>query len=369
MHKYPEKWSKLNTILSHDWLTGMRGGERVLEILCDGFRDAPIYTLFYNRSVISENINSHPVHTSWLQSVPGIFKYYRNLLPLFPSTIERITPGEADLIISTSHCIAKGIKPVGKTKHICYCFTPMRYAWTFFDEYFGSTPLKALAARPILSSMRRWDKNSSNRVDRFVAISQHVQKRIKEFYGRESDVVYPPVNTQLWTPGNGESGSFDLIVSALVPYKRIDLAVNAYNSLGFPLKIVGIGGELNKLRSMAKGNIEFLQWQSDKNILELYRGCRMLIFPGEEDFGIVPLEAQACGRPVVAYAKGGALETVLNRVSGVFFPEQTVKSLLEAVEECTASAWDKSVIRAHAEKFDNQNFINGMDGVISKVFS
>ena len=216
--------------------------------------------------------------------------------------------------------------------------------------------------------MRNWDHKTSNRVDLFVAISKHVQKRIKDFYGRDSDIVYPPVNTQYWTPGENGPGDFDLVVSAMVPYKRVDLAVEAYNNSGDRLKIVGIGGDLQRLKTIAKDNIEFLEWQPDEKILELYRSCRMLIFPGEEDFGIVPLEAQSCGRPVVAYGKGGALETIADRRSGVFFKEQTAQELVDAVEECAAIKWDPKTIREHAEKFSTQNFINSLGQTINKLF-
>lgn len=358
----------MNVALSHDWLTGMRGGERVLEILCDGFPEAPIYTLFHNPDSVSETINRHKITVSRLQNIPGILKYYRNLLPFFPGAIENIKPDRANLFISTSHCVAKGIKTPPGSKHLCYCFTPMRYAWTFYNEYFGSNPLKAMAARAVLPRLRQWDCRNSDYIDSFIAISKHVQSRIKQFYNRDSDIVYPPVDTGFWTPGEKTSGDFDLIVSALVPYKRVDLAVAAYNRLGFPLKVVGVGGELKKLRSMARTNIEFLQWQANENILELYRSCRMLIFPGEEDFGIVPLEAQACGRPVAAYGKGGALETVVDGTSGIFFRKQDEQSLIEAVEKCAASDWDSPAIRANAEKFDTQNFINGLSAAIEKLF-
>lgn len=369
MTQYSEKWPRLNVSLCHDWLTGMRGGERVLELLCDGFPSAPLYSLIHNPSAISPSINAHPIHTSFIQHIPGIFSYYRNFLPLFPCAIESMHPPKGtDLIISTSHCVAKGIKPPAGAKHICYCFTPMRYAWTFYDEYFGAQPIKSLFAKQLLPMLRSWDKKSCDRVDVFVAISKHVQKRIMDFYGRESDIVYPPVDTERLTPGKTNEKKFDLIVSAMVPYKRIDLAVKAYNRLGYPLKIVGIGGELKKLKAIAKDNIEFLNWQPDEIILDLYRSCRMLVFPGEEDFGIVPLEAQSCGRPVVAYARGGALETVVDNNSGIFFNEQTESSLIQAIETCASREWDPESIRAHAENFSTNNFLNGIAGVINKLF-
>ena len=358
---YPETWSRRNVVLSHDWLTGMRGGERVLELLCDGFPSAPIFSLIHNRGAMSAAINRHPVRTSWLQHAPGVMKWYRYYLPFFTAAVESLKPPAAELLISTSHCIAKGLRARPGTKHLCYCFTPMRYAWLFFDEYFGGSGLKKAAIKPILGSLRTWDRRTADRVDTFVTLSRHVQARIKKFYDREADVVYPPVNVDFYTPGQADHGGFDLIVSALVPYKRVDLAVRAYNRLGYPLKIVGTGTEYNALKNSAGPNIEFLGWQSDEANRDFYRNCRSLVFPGEEDFGIVPVEAQACGRPVVAYGRGGLLETVIENETGVFFNEQTEDSLLAAIETCASRKWDPGVIRKNAERFAPQVFIDGMD--------
>ncbi|MFA5043460.1 MAG: glycosyltransferase [Kiritimatiellia bacterium] len=370
-------------LLSHDWLTGMRGGERVLEVLCRIFPNAPIYTLLHNPAAVSEVIAAHPVTASWLQRVPGISRHYRYFLPLFPGAIERLHPKAADLLISTSHCVAKGLRPPKGAKHLCYCFTPMRYAWLFYEEYFGRNPLKKMALTPCLDRLRAWDRATCDRVDRFVALSRHVRKRILEFYGRESDVVYPPVNTEFWTPspdqrseiGNRQStigdqqcirvsGAYDLIVSALVPYKKIELAVRAYNRLGYPLKIAGAGTELKRLQRLAGARIEFLGRVDDGRIRDLYRHCRLLVFPGVEDFGIVPVEAQACGRPVVAYGAGGALETVVAGQTGVFFHAQTEGALLEAVEQAAATKWDPLAIRTNAERFGEADFISGLTASI-----
>jgi len=345
-------------VFCHDWLTGMRGGERVLEALVARFPDAPIYTLFHNPSAICRALNAHPVRTSWLQRLPGIQSRYRYLLPLFPSAITSLRPPEADLLVSLSHCVAKAIRPARGARHLCYCFTPMRYAWLFQDEYLGRNPLKRAVARPLLAWLRQWDRRTAGRVDSYVAISRYVQERIRRFYGRESEVVYPPVDTVRWTPGPArESGPFDLVASALVPYKRIDLAVAAYTRTGFPLKIVGTGTEAPRLRAHAGPNIEWLGWQSDDALLELYRACRLLVFPGEEDFGIVPLEAQACGRPVVAFGRGGVTETVADGATGLHFPEQTVSCLIDAVERAAARSWDPVEIRRHAEQFDTSVFL------------
>jgi glycosyltransferase involved in cell wall biosynthesis len=359
----------LKVALSHDWLTGMRGGERVLELLCDGFPEAQVHALIHNRSAVSERINRHPIRTSWLQSVPGIFKHYRNFLPFYTSAIGAMRAPEADLLISTSHCVAKGLKTRPGTKHLCYCFTPMRYAWLFFDEYFGGNPAKKLFLQPLLAYLRAWDVAASKKVNLFVAISQHVRRRIQIHYGREADVVYPPVNTDYYTPVAGPAGDFDLIVSALVPYKRLDLAVSAYARSGYPLKVVGTGTERSALESLAANNIEFLGWRPDDEVRELYRRCRLLVFPGEEDFGIVPVEAQACGKPVVAYAHGGALETVAKGVSGILFKEQSEEALIHAVDECASTRWDPSAIRANAERFSTQNFLDGLNASMQKCLA
>jgi glycosyltransferase involved in cell wall biosynthesis len=361
--QFPEEWNALDVVLCHDWLTGMRGGERVLEILCRAFPRAPIYTLIHNPSALSPDILAHPVHTSFLQHIPAILRKYRYFLPLFPAAVNTLRPPRADLVISTSHCVAKSLRPAPGSRHLCYCFTPMRYAWCLYDEYFGKNPLKATVAKPVLAALRRWDRATASRVNRFVAISRHVRERIRTAYGRESDVVYPPVNTARCTPSNpatAPQSSFDLIVSALVPYKRVDLAVAAYNRMGHPLLIVGTGTEFDRIRRMAAANVQLLGWQPDEHVLELYRSCRLLVFPGEEDFGIVPLEAQACGKPVVAFRRGGALETLREGTTGVFFDAQTPDALSAAVQTCARTTWNSAAIRRHAEDFGHQAFIDGL---------
>lgn len=361
---FPQEWSDLDVSLCHDWLTGMRGGERVLEILCSAFPSAPILTLIHSAAAVSDTINAHPVRTSWLQSVPGIFANYRMLLPLFPHAVRRLSPPPADLVISTNHCVAKAVRVPRGARHLCYCFTPMRYAWTFYREYFGTNPVKALAAKPVLAALRQWDRRTADSVDLFVAISEHVRERIRKAYDRDSVIVYPPVDLERLTPGDAPGGGYDLIVSALVPYKRVDLAVEAYRQIPFPLKIVGQGSDLKRLRSRAPDNVSFLGWQDDESVLALYRNCRQLVFPGEEDFGIVPLEAQACGKPVVAFGKGGALETVTEDVSGLFFPEQTTQALADAVRRCADTRWDPAAIRTQAARFGVERFVSGMADAI-----
>ncbi|MCS6772436.1 MAG: glycosyltransferase [Kiritimatiellae bacterium] len=369
MVKFPDAWAGLNVALAHDWLTGMRGGEKCLEWLCAGFPRAPIYTLLHKPGSVSRTIESHEIRTSVLHRIPGIASHYRWWLPLFPWAVERFPPIDAALLISTSHCAAKALRVKPPGKHLCYCFTPMRYAWTFHDEYLGARSAKRALASPILARLRDWDRRVCDRVDRFIGISRHVCERIRRFYGREADLVYPPVDIDFYTPGKPEErrGEFDLIVSALVPYKRIDLAVRAYTRSGFPLKVVGVGTESRRLRSMAGPRIQFLGWQSNETIRDLYRSCRLLVFPGEEDFGIVPLEAQACSAPVVAFARGGALESLVPGETAVFFDEQTEDALLAAVEAAAGRHWDAARIRRNAERFGPQAFIDGIARNIAEL--
>ena len=358
--KYPLSWSGLDVTLSHDWLTGMRGGERCLELLCRGFPEAPVFTLRYDAAEVSDAIRNRSVTPSALQHLPFAKNRFRMLLPLFPELIEQLRTPEADLQISTSHCVAKGLRPQPGTKHLCYCFTPMRYA-LFYDDYFGRGRLKRRLVQPMLRRLRRWDRYASRRVDRFVAISNHVRHRIRRLYDRDADVVYPPVDVERCRPGGVRQGDFDLVVSALVPYKRIDLAVATYAESGHPLKVVGTGSEFEKLRRQAGPNIEFLGWRSDRDIVDLYRACRLLVFPGEEDFGIVPLEAQACGAPVVALGRGGATETLVPEETAIFFTEQTSTALAAAVARAGEVTWDEKRIRENAERFSPQRFVDDLD--------
>lgn len=360
---------ELKVALAHDWLNGMRGGERCLDLICKEFPQAELYTLLYRPEQVTEAIRNRKVHVSGLQRVPGFLDHYRWFLPLFPMAMESFrVPAGTDLVLSTSHCVAKGLVPPAGAKHLCYCFTPMRYAWSLQEEYFGRNPVKRAALELALGRLRKWDQAASARVDRFVAISQYVKARIEKFYGREAAVVYPPVATQFFTPDErGGHDGYDLVVSALVPYKRVDLAVRAYARTGFPLKIAGVGTELEALKKLGAPNVEFLGRVPDEGVRELYRRCRFLVFPGEEDFGIVPLEAQACGKPVLAYGKGGLLETVGEGQTGVFFGEQTAEALAEAAARAAGIAWDAGVIRRHAEQFGEARFLDGMRAEIGRL--
>ena len=344
--------------LVHDWLTGMRGGEKVLEVLCELYPDADIFTLFHHRGSVSPLIERHRIQTSWLQHLPFATRHYRRYLPLFPSAIERFDLRPYDFVISSSHCVAKSVIPRAGVRHVCYCHSPMRYAWDQFDAYFGADRVGRMTSRwvyrPLMSRLARWDAATAGRVNRFVANSRHVAARIARYYNRRASVVHPPVDTAFYRPTVVSPESHFLIVSALVPYKRIDLAIDACRRVGARLRIVGDGPERTRLERHAGGDVTFLGSLSNEAIREEYQRALAFILPGEEDFGIAPLEAQACGRPVVALAKGGALETVVDGETGVLFHELTAQSLGAALERVAGLRIDSGRLRDHAEQFSRE---------------
>ena len=365
----------MKVALVHDWLTGMRGGEKCLEVFCELYPDADLYTLLHVPGSVSSCIESMRIHTSFLQKLPGVHTHYRYALPLMPWAIGTFHLKSYDLVLSSSHCVAKGVR-VGKgTRHICYCFTPMRYLWDQFETYFSHSTVQATAMRFLRPFLKNWDTRSNRGVHQFIAISRHIQKKIKENYGRESTVLVPPVDTGYYSPTGDARQDFFLVAGALSPYKRVDLAIDAFNKLGYPLKIIGSGPEEAKLRRQAGPHIKFLGWVSDQQLRSYYARCRALIYPGEEDFGIIPLEAQAMGCPIIALGRGGALETVVpdsrtwkpqtgipedktNMPTGVFFYRQDKDSLCEAVEYFLSiqSQFQSREIRSHVLPFDREQF-------------
>ena len=340
----------LKVALVHDWLTGMRGGEKCLEVLCELFPDADLYTLLHQKGKLSQNIESRSIRTSFVQHLPFGLKKYRHYLPLFPLAIEQFDLSAYDLIVSSSHCVAKGVRINNSTYHISYVHTPMRYVWDQFNTYFRqprtSWPVR-IGAELMRPYLQRWDRNTAKRVDTFLCNSNNIRKKILEYYGRESQVIYPPVDLSRFKPGDTKADYY-LMVGAFAPNKRVDLAVHAFNKLKLPLKISGSGQDEEYCRSIAGETIEFLGTLSNEKLLELYQQARALVFPGEDDFGITPLEAQACGTPVIAFAAGGVLETVTDQ-TGLFFKEQNVEALVKAVE-IMERKWEVFV----PEKFQEQ---------------
>jgi glycosyltransferase involved in cell wall biosynthesis len=350
--------------LVHDWLTGMRGGERCLEVVCELFPQAPLYTLLHVPGSVSPVIERRRIVTSFVQSLPRAASQYRRYLPLFPAAIRRFDLSGYDLVISLSHCAAKAVRRPPGALHVSYCFSPMRYVWDLYDDYFG--PRAGVVVRalmpPVAAALRRWDRRTDG-VDHFVAISEHIAERIGRVYGRSADVIYPPVETARFRPV-ARPDDFYLVVSALVPYKRIDLAVAAASRLGRRLLVVGTGPEAPALRAAAGPSVEFLGWRSDAEVADLFARCRALLFPGVEDYGIVPLEAAAAGRPTIALARGGALETMVGLgrdgvpPTAVFFHEQTEDALARAIAEFEAAEhrFDPAALRARALEFDTAVF-------------
>jgi glycosyltransferase involved in cell wall biosynthesis len=374
----------------HDWLTGMRGGEKCLEVLCRRFPDATLHTLLHVPGSVSPAIEQMQIQTSFLQRLPGAGRHYRHLLPLMPAAVGSLKlPADADLVVSFSHAVAKSVVPPPGVPHVCYCFTPMRYVWHLRDEYLHenvpvAAPYGVLSGRVsgplnvarnlVLNRLRDWDRRTADRVTHYLAISRTVAGRIADCYGRPSTVIYPPVDTDFYTPDNRPREDFYLCVSALVPYKRIDLAIAACNQLRRRLVIIGCGPQQRQLERLAGPSVSLLGWQPDEVIRDQLRRCRALLFPGHEDFGIVPLEAQACGAPVIALARGGALETLLPATpidvgTGVFFPEPTADALSDAILrfEDFSSQLCPHLARQQALRFDETGYEEQLVGYLSRL--
>jgi rhamnosyltransferase len=363
-----------------DWLTAMRGGERCLEAICEIYPDADIFTLVHFQGSVSETIETHKIQTSYIQRLPGSIRNFRSYLPLFPHAIQKFDLTGYDCVLSFSHCVAKGVKVPKGVLHMCYCYTPMRYAWHMRDSYLNtlSNPERVLAGC-VLNQLKNWDAKASSGVTQFIAISKNVQNRIKQAYDRDSIVIYPPVECARFAISDSDDGYY-LVLSALVPYKRIDIAVRAFAATGRKLVIVGNGPELPRLKSMASANIFFVDNADDNEVVEYLKKCRALIFPGEEDFGIVPLEAQACGKQVIAFGKGGALETIIGldhaqdakaNATGIFFYEQTPEALQKSVLlfEEVRDRFDPSKCRDNVLRFDRPIYQKSMQNYIQSVIA
>ncbi len=369
----------MKVALVHDWLIHMRGGEKVLDALAELYPGAVLYTLFYDRKKISPKLARLTIKASFLQYFPGIKYYYRWLLPILPWAIRSLKIEDADLVISSSHCVAKGIRVPENAYHVCYCHTPMRYLWGFQDVYFNRylAPVRLLIDA-VFHFLKKWDLKTNERVNLFVANSGYIKKRIKTVYLRDAVVVHPPVETDFFKPaddnpslrkgeaifGNDTEANLDyyLAVSHFVPYKRLDLVIEAFNRLERRLVVIGSGPLASQYQKLRKNDqISFWGGVSDEELRRTYSEARALIFPTEEDFGIVPLEAQACGAPVIAFRKGGALETVK---SGVFFDEQTPEAIREAVLRFEGQSFDRTEVSQKVQGFGRKYFLLNMKKVI-----
>ena len=358
----------MKVALVHDHLTQDGGAERVLRVFREIFPEAPLYALVYDKKKMGEEFDGRNIKTSFIQKIPGGVKKFKWFLPLMPLATEKHELDNYDVVLSNSSALSKGVITRPDSLHICYCHTPTRYLWTDTHLYIkelahGSLVKKAISL--MLPRLRIWDRMAAERVDKFVANSKTVQKRISKYYGRRSDVIYPPVDVSGFKIFPTQENYY-LAAGRLVPYKRFDLVVRAFNKLGIPLKIFGEGPELGKLKAMAKPNIEFLGKISDEKKKELYGKCLAFIHPQEEDFGLMVVEAMAAGRPVIAYPKGGAMETVVEGKTGTFFPDQSWESLAHTIIRFKPEEYRPEEIRAHAAQFDTNEFKNKIRDYIEK---
>ncbi len=356
MHDFAE----LKTALVHHWLVTRRGGEQVLEALAESFPSADIFTLVHDKSVAFPALSGHTIRSSFLQKLPKPIRWYPFYLPLFTAASSRLDLTGYDLVISSDAATVKGVRISLGATHLCYCHTPMRCVWTGYETYYDAAgPIERIALSAVRSRLQRSDYNAAQRVTRFVANSRNVQERIKECYNRTSAVIYPPVDTERFVIAPKREGleDFFLLVSQLVPYKRVDLVVEAFNKCGRNLLVIGDGPDRRKLERCSRANVRFLGSQPPDKVVKTMQQCKAFVFAGEEDFGIVMAEAQACGRPVIAYAKGGASEIVNPGVTGILFHEQSADSLLEAIEQFDGLSFDSSAIRASAVRFGRERFL------------
>lgn len=357
----------------HDYLNQYGGAERVIEALHELYPNVPIYTSIYTPNTMPDSFKKMDIRTSFMQRLPFLEKYFKYYLFLYPKAIESLDLSGYDVILSSSSAFAKGAKTEKDTLHICYCYTPTRFVWDY-ENYVKKEKLLipiAKILKLVIKKLKKWDLETISKIDYFVAISENIKNKIKKFYNRDSLVIYPPVETPMFKIEKGIDDYF-LIVSRLNSYKNLDLVVRAFNLVDLKLKIVGVGPYRVTLEQLIEGsNIEFLGKVTDDELIKLYGKCRALIFPGEEDFGIAPLEAQASGRPVIAYAKGGSLETIIDGKTGILFKDNNPRSLLKAIEKFieVEDSFNKKTIRENALKFSSEIFKKKIKTFIDKKYS
>lgn len=362
------KYSPVHLALVHDWLNQMGGAEDVLEVLVGMYRQAPLYTSMYWRGGMPAAYRDWDIRPTWMDRLPGIYRHHQPYLPLYPLTFGRLNLSQYDVVLSNKSGFCHGVRTGPNTTHICYCLAPTRYVWTY-EEYAAreALPLPVRTAlKPLIRRLRRWDYRAAQRVDHFVAISTEIQARIRLYYHRDSTIIFPPVDTRHFAPA-GRHDDYFLFVGRLIPYRRIDLAVRAFNRLGLPLVIAGAGRDREALEALANPNITFLGYVSDAERADLMARCRAYILPGSEDFAIAPVQAMAAGRPVIAYAGGGALDTVIPGKTGLHFKELTPESLAAAVRQFESLSFDAAVIRRHAGQFDRSVFERKLGAFVKEV--
>ena len=361
----------MKVAIIHYWLVGMRGGEKVIEALCELYPQADIFTHVYVPELVSETIRRHRVIPTFINALPRAATMYKNYLPLMPLALEQLDLRGYDLIISSESGPAKGIVPPPDALHICYCHTPMRYIWNMYHDYRqGAGRLARIMMPPLTHYLRMWDVTSARRVDSFVANSTTVARRINRYYGAPAVVIHPPVDTAAFAvAAAGELADYYLMAGELVSYKRPDLAVRAFNQMGLKLVVIGGGEMLEELRRLAGPTVTIMGSQPFDVLKQHYARCQALIFPGEDDFGMVPVEAMASGRPVIAFGKGGATETVANGVTGVFFAEQSIEAISSAVRHLAGLPIDSSAIVDHASQFGRDPFFKKMRDHIEQLLA
>ncbi len=362
----------MKVALVHDYLNQYGGAERVLEVFSEAFPEAPIYTLFYDEKLTSGVFKGKDIRTSFLQKIPFSRKYHQVFPVFMPVAAESLDFRDYDVVLSDSASFAKGVITKPSTLHICYLHTPLRYAWDKSHEYLSEFPMPRVikwVAPFVLAYLRMWDKDASSRPDILLTNSQFVRSRIRKYYGRDAEVVYPSIDPTFFGEEDiSANGEYFLMVGRLTPYKRFGLTVEVFNELGWPLKIIGNGPERRRLERRAKKNVEFFGTVSDGTLRKYYAGAKALIFPQEEDFGIVPLEAMAAGRPVIAFRAGGALESVKEGETGMFFDEQTPESLQRVLHEFNSVRFDSEKIREHARKFSKDLFKSRIKEIVEKEY-
>lgn len=353
----PVKYPLKGIAITHDYLNQFGGAERVVEVLHETFPQAPIYTSIYLPNKLPASFKKMDIRTSFMQRLPFLEEHFKKYLFLYPKAFESFDLSDYAIVLSSSSAFAKGISKGPDACHICYCYTPMRFVWRYEDyiEKEDFNKFIKMMLPVLLSGLKKWDLKTNENVDHFIAISKYIAKRIEDYYKVNSEVIYPPVNVNAFSP-SGSISDYFLIVSRLNAHKKLDIAIRAFNKLGLPLKVIGEGPYKNELMGMAGKNIEFLGKVPDEELPGLYSRCRAFIFPGEEDFGIAPVESQAAGRPVIAYRSGGALETVVENKTGVFFDELNEDSLADAVKRFLGMDFDVKTIRDNALKFDKEVF-------------